>query len=716
MPFGATVSARLFVLVILMIVTLGGSCVILLDDMRQYQRGVEKVQANHEQAQEIAIVLAELSTYRIRLGRYNSALFNDPDGHNAPEVAQAREDARQQLQSLLTALDQAESIRPELKDLVRIQLSGLEPLLERVMAAFRDRDDQALKQASTDFNRVLTASDSALKEAAERVRLETQSLYNAESTRATNAIKVVRASVISSILIAIVLSVWIVLSVTRPLKSILNAIQRLNEGLLTEQDLPPITSDEFGHVAKAMREFHATARKIQEAAYTDDLTGVGSRTKLEHDIKQHAKHDNDLGLVSINIDRMREINNNLGSHAGDEVLKEVSARLEAIKGENGLVYRPSGDRFMLLIWRKVSAAEFQKSVFELAQRVLHAIREPLPVAGQSIQLSGSIGFATESGQAADSDQLIIEAETAMYVSHDAGGSRITESDKALTKIARQRLSLIADIRRGLDAGEFITHYQPVIDVTSSKVVAVEALLRWQHRDGELLEPAHFLQAAVDSGMATPLGELSIREAHEYMTAWQEEHGLELDIGINLSASQVDNQSIVGVLDEISPSADELRRFSFELAESSLANRSSEAGLVCDALRERGCQIGIDNFGAELSSLWCLKRYPADFLKIGHEFVSNSENDKTVQAIIAAVCAMGDRMGVQIIGTGIETTTQATQLRHSGCVLHQGRMYAAPMPPDRLVQWVLRYQKRHARRVQATDDTGGHGGGKVRPIR
>ncbi len=428
---------------------------------------------------------------------------------------------------------------------------------------------------------------------------------------------------------------------------------------------------------------------LRHNALHDSLTGLPNRVlvlqRLELALEQAASQGSRVAVLACDVDRFKVVNDGLGHSAGDEVLRQVADRLRLMVRPGDTVGRFGGDEFIIVCPDVGEAA----SVVAIAERLAHAFSDPIEVLGIDVVVTTSMGIAIDGGTGPDVAQdLLRDADVAMYRAKDRGRNRFELFDDAMRVWASTRLGTENELRRALDHGELVLHYQPILTVDGLTAVGCEALVRWQHPERGLLLPAEFLGVAVESGLILELGDWVFEEAGRQAVRWEAEYGDESWwIAVNLAPRQLSDPRLLERIDgALARTGVDPSRLSVEITEDALIEDTVQMGGLLEALRERGLGISVDDFGTGYSSLAYLKRLPLDALKLDRGFVAGLAEDSDDMVIAAAVIVMAQALGLRVVAEGVETKGQLDVLRAMGCDLAQGFLFSKAQPPDCLAEW------------------------------
>jgi diguanylate cyclase (GGDEF)-like protein/PAS domain S-box-containing protein len=426
--------------------------------------------------------------------------------------------------------------------------------------------------------------------------------------------------------------------------------------------------------------------ELERLALYDSLTGLPNRAlfsdRLSHAIERRGR-EQATAVYFLDVDRFKRINDSLGHSAGDEVLREVAARIQRMLRPHDTVARFGGDEFTVL-------CESVGGVLEavgVADRLQREIALPLRAGGAELRLTASIGIAlAEPGEDVDCSRLVEDADAAMYRAKERGGARTELFDVAMRERAVDALSIEQELQRGLERGELRLFYQPLVSLDSGEMVGTEALIRWEHPERGLLAPDKFLPIAEESGLIVQVGAWAVGEACRRLRDWDRLSGgpSAFSLAVNLSARELTHPDVVStVLNAVRRSALDPSRLTIEVTESTaMADRDSGFRALRE-LSDAGVRIAIDDFGTGYSSLDHLREMPADILKIDRSFVAGMAANSPDSALVAAAVAMGRALEMEVVAEGIETSEQVADLRELGCRLGQGFLFARPLPPEEL---------------------------------
>ena len=424
--------------------------------------------------------------------------------------------------------------------------------------------------------------------------------------------------------------------------------------------------------------------ELTKLALHDTLTGLPNRILLADRISQAmakvAEQGGCFSLMFIDLDGFKPVNDAFGHHLGDRLLREVALRLRDQLRSQDTLARIGGDEFVLLV--RLGEPDDAPQV---AARQVSLLSKSFRVDEHDLQISASVGIALYPGNGQTAEELLMNADAAMYHAKGAGKNGYSFFDVSMNTNARKQLQLLQDLRQALEHNQFRLHYQPKFDAVSGQPVGAEALLRWEHPQQGLLLPEHFIELAEKTGLIIPIGEWVLNEACRQMRAWFDEGYSHWRISVNLSALQfcysglVD--SVVSVLERHRLPANSL---TLEITETTAMSDADASMTVLQRLSQMGVDLSIDDFGTGYSSLMYLKRLPANELKIDRGFVRDLEHDSDDAAIVSAIVALGQALGLRIVAEGVETDTQQSFLTTLGCDALQGFLLGQPLPAEQFM--------------------------------
>jgi len=396
-----------------------------------------------------------------------------------------------------------------------------------------------------------------------------------------------------------------------------------------------------------------------------------------------ARGSEELALLFIDLDRFKNVNDTLGHHVGDELLKQVAGALSRCLREGDTLARLGGDEFIVLL-EDVQGADGAGAV---AEKLMALFEQPFTVSGYELFVTGSVGISLFPRDAADLNMLIRNADVAMYQAKARGRNGYQFYAPSMSGEGVERLRLEALLRRAVEKQEIFLHYQPQVEIDSGRLVGVEALVRWDSPELGLVAPNRFIPVAEDTGFISQLGQWVLAEACRQMVAWDRAGLCVPKMAVNLSVRQFERGSIAptvaAVLGESGLAA---QRLQLEVTESVIMNSGDALEYIND-LRAVGVGLAIDDFGTGYSSLAYLSQLPVQTLKIDRSFIQDISTDPNDEAIAIAIIQLGKSLNLSVVAEGVESEEQAAFLMRHGCRHAQGYLYGRPVAPaDILVEW------------------------------
>ncbi len=456
------------------------------------------------------------------------------------------------------------------------------------------------------------------------------------------------------------------------------------------------------HISRNVTEQKKQQERIQSLAYYDELTGLPNRTFykeiLNRAILQSKRNNKKLGILCIDLDAFKRINDTLGHSAGDNILQQVSQRLsESLRSGDciarfkhldiGTVSRLGGDEFVILL-QEISNTQDASLI---SKRILEDLTRPFLIDGNKMIISASIGISIFPQDSDNAEHLLKNADIAMYSAKDNGKNRYQFYSEKMNKHTTKLLNMEYQMRRGITRNEFLLHYQPQFDVFTHKIKGAEALVRWNTNENILIPPMQFIPLAEDTGLIIPLGEWVLHEACRKLKEIRDSCNQDLTISVNLSGKQFAQENLLEKIREIlKKTGFPANRLELEITESTLMQDPKKAIEILQEMKTMGIIVSIDDFGTGYSSLDHLKRLPVDILKIDRSFVMNIPEDKQDTAIAEAIVAMAKTLGLEVVAEGIETDEQLQFLKTLKCETGQGFFYSKPLPEDEFKAFIVNH--------------------------
>ena len=422
---------------------------------------------------------------------------------------------------------------------------------------------------------------------------------------------------------------------------------------------------------------------IWQQANFDGLTKLPNRQMFHDRLDQESKKSHRTGkpmaLLLIDLDRFKEVNDTLGHHKGDTLLIDAAMRISSCVRESDTVARLGGDEFVVIL----SELEETDSIDQIAQDLIAKLAAPFLLGAEDVYISASIGISLYPADTLVLDDLLKNADQAMYSAKNAGRNRFGYFTPDMQEAAQRRLRLANDLRAALVEKQFRVYYQPIVELASGEIRKAEALIRWLHPERGMINPQEFIPLAEDTGLIVPIGEWIFREAVQQALKWRSAHHASFQISVNKSPVQVryNGTSAASWPEHLRQHGLPGSAITVEITEGLLMNAETVVNEKLLAFHHAGIQISIDDFGTGYSSLAYLRDFDIDYLKIDRSFVSNLEDGKDNLALCEAIIVMAHKLGMEVIAEGVETEAQRDLLLASGCDFAQGYLFSKPVPPE-----------------------------------
>ncbi|WP_434673623.1 EAL domain-containing protein [Pseudomonas sp. R1-15] len=412
--------------------------------------------------------------------------------------------------------------------------------------------------------------------------------------------------------------------------------------------------------------------------------------RLTQALAQCRRHDRQLAVMFIGLDRFKRINNALGHPVGDELLKRVARTLATVVRESDSVFRYGSDEFVVILG-DVADPQLIKGV---AEKLLAAINSPHPIDGHDLTVTASLGVSVYPTDGFDAVALIKKAETAMRNVKETGPNDYRFFTEDMNRRARQQQTIESGLRLALQRKEFVLHYQPKLDLTSGAVVGVEALVRWNRPDQGLVFPSDFIPVAEDSGLIVPLSQWVLQEACQQACRWQAEGMRPLYLSVNVSAIDFRQRGFVeGIARTLKETGLDPTQLELEITESVLMQNIDTTVATLKAIKQLGVRLAIDDFGTGYSSLSYLQKFPVDVLKIDQSFVGDLSIDSNDAKLVSTIISLGKSLNLHIIAEGVETREQLAFLKAHQCEEAQGYYFSKAVEPQAFAQWMAAWEKK-----------------------
>jgi diguanylate cyclase (GGDEF)-like protein/PAS domain S-box-containing protein len=423
---------------------------------------------------------------------------------------------------------------------------------------------------------------------------------------------------------------------------------------------------------------------LQVMATHDPLTGLANRAALVDEISRALsagrRSRRSTAVLMMDLDRFKGVNDTLGHAAGDDLLIAAGARIEKAMRAGDLVARLGGDEFVIVMRDLDGTAEAAGA----AARLVEVFRESFTVGGAEVYSTASVGVAI-AAEDVDAGDVLREADTAMYAAKDQGRDRVAMFNEDLRTVVSTRLAVETDLRHALDRGQLAVWYQPEVDLATGAVVAVEALLRWHHPDGNLKSADQFIDVAEETGLILDIGDWVLRQACGQAAAWATDRpDRPITVRVNLSALQLTENGLLEALDDaLNATGLDPTLLCLEITETSLIRETTNARANLVGIHDRGIALAIDDFGTGFASLTYLSRFPIDVIKIDRTFITDATSPNHDHRLVAGIIALATTLGITVTAEGVEQREQAAHLREMGCPSAQGWLYSPAVPADQI---------------------------------
>ena len=435
-------------------------------------------------------------------------------------------------------------------------------------------------------------------------------------------------------------------------------------------------------VVQDITERKISEERIQYLAYYDALTGLPNRAlfmdRLQYAVIDADRRERLVGVMFLDVDRFKDVNDSLGHETGDQLLKAVAERLTVVVRKGDTVARLGGDEFTIIL----AGMAHVDDAAHVAQKVLEVFEQPFHVAQREFHMTASVGITLYPFDDSNFSHLLRNADIAMYRAKEAGRNTYQFYTAEMTAKANERLALKNDLQRALRQHEFSLVYQPIVSLREGRILGVEALLRWRHPERGLIAPDQFIGLAEETGFIVALGEWVLHAACQQCVVWHRRGFPELQMAVNLSARQFRQAHLADTVRTVLEQTGlDARRLELELTESVLLEHDETTAGSLRTLSNAGVSLVIDDFGIGYSSLSYLRRFPIRTLKIDRSFTRGIPTDPDSSAIAASIITLAHSLGMQVVAEGAETVEQLEFLRRQGCDAYQGFHFSKPLPPD-----------------------------------
>ncbi len=443
-------------------------------------------------------------------------------------------------------------------------------------------------------------------------------------------------------------------------------------------------------VSADISERKALEAELERRAAHDLLTGLPNRhafvDRLGHALQRTRRKEESarVGVLFMDLDGFKTINDSLGHQAGDRLLVAVAGRIQNLLRYEDTLARFGGDEFAVLLERVEDPSE----AIRVARRIAEALREPFSVADYRVSVNTSIGIALGGAHTDDPEVMLREADTAMYRAKEHGPGRYEVFDPAMQARAQERLRLEAELGRAVEREEFVLHYQPIVSLRDGSMVGFEALLRWRHPKRGLQRPSAFLTLAEETDQIVRIDEWVLEEVCRQAKRWEGDHpsATPVRMNVNLSSRQLKGGGLSRTIEEtLTRVALKVHTLALDITEGFLLKASADAAGTLDGLKELGIRLELDDFGTGHSSLFYLKDFPVDGVKLDKSFVEGLGGNAADTALVRKIVEMCHTLGLEVLAESIETPEQAALLKDMGCELGQGYYFARPLPSEEFAE-------------------------------
>jgi diguanylate cyclase (GGDEF)-like protein len=466
--------------------------------------------------------------------------------------------------------------------------------------------------------------------------------------------------------------------------------QQLRDGRIISVISAPLSTGGGVTIHMDVTEKRNSEKQIAFLAHHDALTGLANRVQLREHIEKslkHAERGERFSVLCLDLDHFKDVNDTLGHSIGDALLCAVSRRLRELVRDSDLVSRTGGDEFSIV---QSGTEPPMAAAAALAARVVEALSIPFDLGDHHVVIGASVGIAIAPDDGNDADQLLKNADMALYRAKSDGRGGFHFFEPEMDAKAQARRILEIDLRKAIAAAEFEVFYQPIVNLAENRISGFEALLRWNHPTRGRVSPADFIPLAEETGLIVAIGEWVIRQACAEAGTWPSD----LRVAVNVSPVQFRNKSLVSaVMSALAASGLRSDRLELEITEAVLMHTNDATLAALHQLRSLGVRISMDDFGTGYSSLSYLRSFPFDKIKIDQSFVRDLTEKPDSIAIIRAVAGLGHSFGMTTTAEGVETQEQLDQMRAEGCTEVQGYFYSKPMPASEIPQLLSGFQKR-----------------------
>jgi diguanylate cyclase (GGDEF)-like protein len=515
------------------------------------------------------------------------------------------------------------------------------------------------------------------------IRIDMDVLYRS-MWRALGAIVLAAALALA---LAYAIMAWLQRIVIHPLSRLYELMHAVSDDKDYSVRSDDSGEDEIGFLAtgfnQMLEKIDAHDNKLRKIAHYDNVTELPNRhyfnQRLEDAIATAAREKQNVGVLFIDLDNFKVVNDTLGHNVGDLLLKSVSEKISRTLRGSDCVCRIGGDEFAVILQELPGHAD----AAIVAGKILNEMAKPLWLNDSEIYIGASIGISLFPDDAPDMNALLRSADVAMYYAKSRGKNNYQLFQQDMEGKALKRLALESAMRKALELKEFVLHYQPQVDLATGKVIAVEALIRWPRPDLGVVGPSDFIPVAEESGLIIPIGDWVLRTACRQAKRWMDA-GTPLRVAVNLSGRQFSDENLISNILAITREIDlPPEMLELEITESMLMESKDASVSKLEELKAAGFMLSVDDFGTGYSSMSYLKRFPIHALKIDRSFIQDLPNNLDDAAITKAIVSMANSLGLEIVAEGVENTAQIDFLRENGCKVSQGFFFGSAVPADQI---------------------------------
>ncbi len=474
--------------------------------------------------------------------------------------------------------------------------------------------------------------------------------------------------------------------ITKPFygEEVLARVQHQLSIITAQQTIRQLNTQLEQRVQERTQQLEAANAQLANMAFRDPLTQLPNRALLMKRLQtmllhQQSSPDRSCTLFYLDCDRFKNVNDSLGHQAGDELLVAMAQRLESVLLSRDSLFRLGGDEFVILLNHLTP-----DNAIQIAQRILSSFSIPFYLRERDIFVSFSIGIVLDCSTYRSSEELLRDADTAMYEAKSLGRDQYQIFTPAMYQKVCHRLQLETDLRKAILNHEFLLHYQPIVELASETIIGMEALLRWHHPQKGLIPPNQFIPIAEETGLIVKLGHWALETACQQLFSWQKQQLVDssFSVSVNVSANQFAQANYLEQVDEVLTKTQlNPQCLKLEMTETVIMQNHTLVADIIRNLQNRGIQLSMDDFGTGYSSLNYLHSFPLNHLKIDRSFVQRLDQGKGSLELVTAIVQIAKTMSMNLIAEGIETRMQLTQLKSLGCQMGQGYLFSKPLPAE-----------------------------------